>query len=97
MTPIRDIVNGFRMVRGWTENLPAGVITKPNDAQTITRFEDPIPADAFRRYQHSVVQMRIVAKDASADQLRAGRFAPPGEPSGFERQSPAMVAPIAIE
>lgn len=81
--PIRDIVNGFRVVKGWAEKLPAGVITKPNDAQTITRFEDPIAAEAFRRFHHGVAQIRIVAKEASADQLRAGRSTPPKTPLRF--------------
>lgn len=83
MAPIRDIVNGFRIANGWAEKLPAGVITKPKDAQTITRFEDPTAAEAFRRYHHGVAQIRIVAKDASADQLRAGRSAPPKRPLRF--------------
>lgn len=83
VTSIRDIVNGFRVVKGWDEKLPAGVITRPTDAQTITRFEDPTAAAAFRRYHHSVAQIRIVAKDASADRLRTGRAIPPKRPLTF--------------
>ena len=80
ITLFRDIVHGFRIAQGWEELLPDGVITRPNDAQTITRFEDPIAAVAFRRYHHGVAQIRIVAKNASGVTLRAGRSEPPFRP-----------------
>ena len=80
ITPIRDIVHGFRIAQGWEEQLPDGVITRPNDAQTITQFEDPIAAAAFRRYHHGVAQIRIVAKNAPAATLRAGRSQLPVRP-----------------
>jgi hypothetical protein len=81
--PIRDIVHSFRVVRGWAEQLPDGVISKPNDAQTITRFEDPTAAEAFRQYHHASAQIRLVAKDAPASQLSATRSRPPKRPLVF--------------
>jgi hypothetical protein len=71
--PFRDIVHGFRVAQGWDERLPDDIITKPNDAQTITTFQDPVAAEAFRRYHHSVAQIRLVAKDAPASQVSASR------------------------
>lgn len=83
VTPIRDIVHGFCVVQGWEERLPENVITRPNDSQTITQFDDPVAVAAFRLYHHGVAQIRIVAKDASAAQLRAGRTNPPIRPLKF--------------
>jgi hypothetical protein len=83
ITPLRDIVNDFRTVKGWADKLPSGIITKPNDAQTITLFEDPVVAEAFRRFHHDVAQIRIVAKYVSADRLRLGRSTPPKRPLRF--------------
>lgn len=80
ITPLRDIVHGFRVAQGWEERLPNGVITRPNDAQTITQFVDPVAAAAFRRYHHGVAQIRIVSKNAAAVKLRAGRLKPPVRP-----------------
>jgi hypothetical protein len=80
MKPLRDIVHGFRVSRRWEERLPDGVITRPNDAQTITQFDDPIAAADFKRYHHAVAQIRIVAKDAPVAKLRVGRLKPPVRP-----------------
>lgn len=83
ITPMRDIVHGFRVAQGWGERLPDGVITRPSDAQTIAQFEDPITAAAFRKYHHGMAQIRIVAKDAPAAKLHAGRSTPPMRPLKF--------------
>ncbi|HEY0013242.1 MAG TPA: DUF3223 domain-containing protein [Allosphingosinicella sp.] len=83
VTPFRDIVHNFRVAQGWEERLPDGVITKPSDAQTITKFEDPIAAAAFRKYHHYIAQVRVVAKGAPTALLRAGRGNPPLRPLKF--------------
>jgi len=79
-TPFRDIVHSFRVTQGWAENLPDGVITKPSDAQTIARFEDPIAAEGFRRHHAALAQIRLVAKDAPPSQVSASGSRPPKRP-----------------
>ena len=83
VTPIRDIVHGFRVARGWVECIPAGTITKPSDAQTTTTFEDLQAAEAFRRHHRVLARIRLVSKDAPAALLRAGRSSQPKRPLVF--------------
>jgi len=80
VTPIRDIVHRFRVAKGWDQVVPDGVITRPNDAQTITTFMDPVAAEEFRRHHAAIAQIRLVAKDAPAAQLRVGRSNSPKRP-----------------
>ena len=47
------IVSGFRAARGWSSDIPDGVVSAPADGQTTPTFVDKAVADAFRDYHHS--------------------------------------------
>lgn len=60
-----QLVDAFRSARGWLPHLPAGVLSAPADAQTVTTFIDPADAEAFRAYHHPLAQLRIVGNGAN--------------------------------
>jgi hypothetical protein len=64
-----QIVASFRAARGWTSEVPDGVLTKPADNQTTTTFADANVKSAFRDMHHAVAVLRIV--DGKANLARA--------------------------
>jgi hypothetical protein len=63
--PFVQIVAGFLAARGWSHSVPAGVVTAPGDAQTVSAFADKNIADTFIRYHHALAQMRMVSDKAN--------------------------------
>jgi len=55
-----QIVSGFRASRGWTAEVPDGVVSLPADGQTQSKLIDPSVAKAFVEYHHSIATLRIV-------------------------------------
>ena len=59
------LVSGFRAARGWSKDIPDGVVSEPTDGQTKAIFIDALVADAFRDFQHSQAVLRILAREAN--------------------------------
>ena len=74
------IVSGFRAARGWSGDIPDGIVSAPADGQTTPTFVDKTVADAFRDYHHNQAMLRILSKSANlqtASQARRPKFARP--------------------
>ena len=56
-----QIVSGFRVARGWSKQIPDGVISWPSDGQLTASFTDGKISEAFREFHHSQAQMRILS------------------------------------
>ena len=59
------LVSGFRAARGWSREIPTGVISEPADGQTKATFMSPEVADAFRSYHHDQAVLRILSRQAN--------------------------------
>ena len=74
------IVSGFRAARGWSGDIPDGIVSAPGDGQTTPTFVDKTVADAFRDYHHNQAMLRILSKSANlqtASQARRPKIARP--------------------
>lgn len=74
------IVSGFRAARGWSGDIPEGIVSAPTDGQTTPTFVDKAVADAFRDYHHNQAMLRILSKSANlqtASQARRPKIARP--------------------
>ena len=74
------LVSGFRAARGWSGDIPNGVVSAPADAQMTSTFSDKAVAEAFRDYHHSQAILRILFKTANlqtAAQARRPKIARP--------------------
>jgi len=74
------IVSGFRAARGWSGDIPDGIVSAPADGQTTPTFVDKAVADAFRDYHHNQAMLRILSKSANlqtASQARRPKIARP--------------------
>jgi hypothetical protein len=60
-----QLVVGFRAARGWSEEIPNGVISWPSDGQLTAVFQDPSVEEAFRKFHHAQAITRIVSKQAN--------------------------------
>jgi hypothetical protein len=72
------LVSGFRAARGWSRDIPDGVVSAPADGQMTANFVDSAVADAFRTYQHDQAMLRILSRTANlqtANQARRPRVA----------------------
>ena len=58
----RQIVKEFRAAKGWSEEIPDGVVTEPADRQTTTTFVDKAIAEEFKIYHNDRAVLRIVSK-----------------------------------
>ncbi len=67
------MVSGFRAARGWSNDIPSGVISEPADGQMKSVFIDQTVADAFRSFHHSQALMRILSKEANLQTASAAR------------------------
>jgi hypothetical protein len=56
-----QLVVSFRAANGWQHSLPAGIISDPADAQTVTKFIDPLVADQFRAFHRIAAMLRIIS------------------------------------
>lgn len=68
-----QIVCGFRAARGWSREIPEGVVTPPRDGQTKTSFIDDVVANAFRDFHYSQAELRILSKEANLSKASAAR------------------------
>ena len=74
------LVSGFRAARGWSRDIPDGVVSAPADGQTTATFIDISVADAFRAYHHDQAILRILSRTANlqtASQARRPRVVRP--------------------
>jgi hypothetical protein len=74
------LVSGFRAARGWSRDIPDGVMSAPADGQMTATFIDSAVADAFRTYHHDQAMLRILSRTANlqtASQARRPRVARP--------------------
>ena len=74
------LVSGFRAARGWSRDIPVGVVSPPADGQMTPTFIDTAVADAFRTYHHDQAMLRILSRTANlqtASQARRPRVARP--------------------
>ncbi|TWI44618.1 uncharacterized protein DUF3223 [Pseudomonas duriflava] len=55
-----QIVSSFRAARGWTLEVPNGIVSLPADGQTQSTLIDPAVAKAFVDFHHSLATLRIV-------------------------------------
>lgn len=74
------LVSGFRAARGWSRDVPDGVVSDPADGQMTPTFVDESVAEAFRAYHHDQAILRILSATANlqtASQARRPRVARP--------------------
>ena len=74
------LVSGFRAARGWSRDIPDGVVSAPADGQMKATFVDSAVADTFRTYHHDQAMLRILSRTANlqtASQARRPRVARP--------------------
>ena len=74
------LVSGFRAARGWSKDIPDGVVSAPADGQMTPVFIDNTVSDAFRAYHHDQAILRILSATANlqtASQARRPRVARP--------------------
>jgi hypothetical protein len=74
------MVSGFRAAKGWSRDIPDGIVSAPADGQTTPTFVDKAVADDFRDYHHSQAMLRILSKSANlqtASQSRRPKIARP--------------------
>jgi hypothetical protein len=67
------MVSGFRAARGWSNDIPNGVVSDPADGQMKAVFIDQSVADAFRSFHHSQALLRILSKEANLQTASAAR------------------------
>jgi hypothetical protein len=57
-----QLVVSFRAANGWQQGVPAGTLTSPDDAQTMTKFIDPEITDRFRAFHRGAAMLRVIAR-----------------------------------
>lgn len=67
------IVSGFRAARGWSTNIPDGVVSEPADGQTQSKFLGKETVDAFRAFHNSQAILRILSKGANLQSASKAR------------------------
>jgi hypothetical protein len=68
------MVSGFRAARGWSNDMPTGIISEPADGQMKSVFIDQTVADAFRIvFTTAQAVMRILSKEANLQTASAAR------------------------
>jgi hypothetical protein len=82
-TTLRDLVWAFRIIEGWEEAIPPGILTAPADAQLTTQFADIDAMARFRSYHAENARFRVVSKDVTRGRLLASRSTPVRNPIGF--------------
>ena len=60
-----QIVLIFRAAHGWSQFIPPGVVTPPQDAQARATFCDDAVAQAFRDVHHKSAVLRVIDKQAN--------------------------------
>ncbi len=67
------LVSGFRAARGWSRDIPDGVVSAPADGQTKASFLDDEVAEAFRAFHHDQAILRILSGDANLQTAHSAR------------------------
>lgn len=67
------LVSGFRAARGWSRDIPDGVVSAPADGQTTATLLDKTVANAFRTFHHDQVVLRILSREANLRTASAAR------------------------
>jgi hypothetical protein len=67
------LVSGFRAARGWSRDIPDGVVSAPADGQTTATFLDAEVAEAFRAFHHDQAVMRILSREANLQTASSAR------------------------
>jgi hypothetical protein len=68
-----QIVSGFRAARGWSRDIPDGIISTPADAQTTLTFVDNSVTEAFRAFHHDQAVLRILSREANLQTASSAR------------------------
>ena len=74
------LVSGFRAARGWSRDIPDGIVSDPADGQTTATFVDNEVVEAFRSYHHNQAILRILSREANlktASKARRPKIARP--------------------
>ena len=67
------LVSGFRAARGWSRDIPDGIVSSPADGQTTATFLDSTVADAFRAFHHDQVVLRVLSREANLQTASSAR------------------------
>ena len=67
------MVSGFRAARGWSRDIPDGIVSAPADGQTTATFVDSAVTEAFRAFHHDQVVLRILSREANLQTASSAR------------------------
>lgn len=67
------LVSGFRAARGWSKDIPDGIVSAPADGQTKATFLDGTVADAFRAFHNDQAILRILSREANLQTASSAR------------------------
>lgn len=67
------MVSGFRAARGWSRDIPDGIVSAPADGQTTATFLDSAVTDAFRAFHHDQAVLRILCREANLQTASSAR------------------------
>ncbi len=67
------MVSGFRAARGWSRDIPDGIVSAPADGQTTATFLDSAVTDAFRAFFHDQAMLRILCREANLQTASSAR------------------------
>ena len=67
------MVSGFRAARGWSRDIPDGIVSAPADGQTTATFVDSAVTEAFRAFHHDQAVLRILSREANLQTASSAR------------------------
>ncbi|MYN12782.1 DUF3223 domain-containing protein [Pusillimonas sp. TS35] len=67
------LVSGFRAARGWSRDIPDGVVSIPADRQTTSTFLEAEVANAFQAFHHDQALLRVLSRTANLQTASAAR------------------------
>ena len=67
------MVSGFRAARGWSRDIPDGIVSTPADGQTTATFVDNAVTEAFRAFHHYQAILRILSREANLQTASSAR------------------------
>jgi hypothetical protein len=67
------MVSGFRAARGWSRDIPDGIVSAPADGQTTATFLDSAVTEAFRAFHHDQAILRILCREANLQTASSAR------------------------
>lgn len=66
-------VSGFRAARGWSRDIPDGIVSAPADGQTTATFVDSAVTEAFQSFHHDQAVLRILSREANLQTAGSAR------------------------